>query len=481
MSSWKDDKDLGPWDFTEQQDKWGYVNNKRWSSQQDAQEFCEDIGLSLDPTHTHKPCGHWHKHIPTTQSYVNLGVYEWWQPSVDVLDGKVGVISMNKDAGLEIPGIVSLIYDVSAQSWVSWGLANGINVEYAEPNTCRLADDYMAFYGYFYLYATDHYAQGIYIFKDGEDPAYTDVFVDDVSGTPYYLYNAQYYNSMDCSGDRIACIAHVYKDAGATVNKFYIKVSNDQGATFPTTWTFPTRLSYGDQCKIRISEDGIVWAVYMKTNYSSIYQIELWKSNAGATSWTKIWNRDYYADVGNRTATHVNLDVSDTDGQYITIFIEAGDAGGTYYNCFYSSVDYGASFTTRTMNTATYDLRVARDIYLSAKDQYNVVLVRKIADGDKKFIRSTDYSANFSEVDDTVGIGSNYPDLQGHDNEMVFGECGVSYIGGDYQDIAYSDDYGATWTRLPTPAPINTPSEDQLVAGGSAATADEPQIWTMDF
>jgi len=61
---WKDDKDLGPWNFTEQGDKYGYLNNKRWSSQQDAQEFCEDIGISLDPTNTHKPCGHWHKDRP---------------------------------------------------------------------------------------------------------------------------------------------------------------------------------------------------------------------------------------------------------------------------------------------------------------------------------------------------------------------------------------------------------------------------------
>lgn len=66
MSRWKDDKDLGPWEFTEQPDKYGYLNNKRWSSQQDAQEFCEDIGLSLDPTHTHKPCGHWHKREPVS-------------------------------------------------------------------------------------------------------------------------------------------------------------------------------------------------------------------------------------------------------------------------------------------------------------------------------------------------------------------------------------------------------------------------------
>lgn len=64
MSNWRiwtTYKDEGPWNFTEQPDKYGYLNNSRWSSQQDAQEFCKDMGISLDPTHTHRPCGHWHK------------------------------------------------------------------------------------------------------------------------------------------------------------------------------------------------------------------------------------------------------------------------------------------------------------------------------------------------------------------------------------------------------------------------------------
>jgi len=59
--SWKDDKDLGSWEFTEQPNKWGYLNNPRWSSQQDAIDFSEAVGNPIDPTDTHKPCGHWHK------------------------------------------------------------------------------------------------------------------------------------------------------------------------------------------------------------------------------------------------------------------------------------------------------------------------------------------------------------------------------------------------------------------------------------
>ena len=66
--SWKDDKDLGSWEFDEQPDKWGYLNNPRWSNSRksasdsmSASEFCEDRSISLNPEDTHKPCGHWHK------------------------------------------------------------------------------------------------------------------------------------------------------------------------------------------------------------------------------------------------------------------------------------------------------------------------------------------------------------------------------------------------------------------------------------
>ena len=56
---WKDCKDQGPWDFTEQEDVFGYLNNLRWSSQQDAIDFCNAKGLPLDLPNQHLPCGHW--------------------------------------------------------------------------------------------------------------------------------------------------------------------------------------------------------------------------------------------------------------------------------------------------------------------------------------------------------------------------------------------------------------------------------------
>ena len=60
--TWVDEnKGAGPWAFTPQEDKYGYLSNPRWSTQQDAIDFCEDQGLELDLPNQHLLCGHWHK------------------------------------------------------------------------------------------------------------------------------------------------------------------------------------------------------------------------------------------------------------------------------------------------------------------------------------------------------------------------------------------------------------------------------------
>lgn len=68
MGDWvSDNKGAGPdgFNFVEQPDKWGYLNNPRWSSQSDAVGFSEARGLDIDPS-LHVPCGHWHKTISPT-------------------------------------------------------------------------------------------------------------------------------------------------------------------------------------------------------------------------------------------------------------------------------------------------------------------------------------------------------------------------------------------------------------------------------
>jgi len=81
--TWIDDnKGAGPWGFTEQGDKWGYLNNPRWSNgkkgaadSMSASEFCEEKGISLEPEETHRPCGHWHKRREIIESIYPGNLY----------------------------------------------------------------------------------------------------------------------------------------------------------------------------------------------------------------------------------------------------------------------------------------------------------------------------------------------------------------------------------------------------------------------
>jgi len=74
--TWKDDKDLGPssFNFAEQRNKWGYLNNPRWTTipeapvnydgreSEEPQVFTPYQGKQdANDSDEHVPCGHWHK------------------------------------------------------------------------------------------------------------------------------------------------------------------------------------------------------------------------------------------------------------------------------------------------------------------------------------------------------------------------------------------------------------------------------------
>jgi hypothetical protein len=80
---WRDNKGLGPWEFTEQGDKWGYLNNPRWQkSPTKAINYSEDRSAepqvwnlpgegrkySAGEGALHIPCGHWHKVVVPSEA-----------------------------------------------------------------------------------------------------------------------------------------------------------------------------------------------------------------------------------------------------------------------------------------------------------------------------------------------------------------------------------------------------------------------------
>ncbi len=76
--SWvKENKGVGPWAFTPQPNKYGYLNNPRWTStpsapinydwreSEEPQIWTPDSGiLKSSAGNKHIPCGHWHKELP---------------------------------------------------------------------------------------------------------------------------------------------------------------------------------------------------------------------------------------------------------------------------------------------------------------------------------------------------------------------------------------------------------------------------------
>ena len=136
MTSWKDDKDLGPWAFHPQPDKWGYLNNPRWykdtvapvnytgNEDEEPQVWTSaNAGkgpYSRDGFDRHHPCGHWHKQpleesagpvsefevyfelLPGTVSQPSLGIY------TDLLSSE-SFISVNAN---DFDGTVSWYFEV---------------------------------------------------------------------------------------------------------------------------------------------------------------------------------------------------------------------------------------------------------------------------------------------------------------------------------------------------------------------------------
>jgi hypothetical protein len=116
MGDWKDDKNLGPspWRFVEQPNKWGYLNNPRWtaapgppvnyndtvwaSELREPQIWTPNRGSTL-PTKVdsaeHDPCGHWHK-FPIPPEFARYTFELYWE----LINNQVSHPSFENDGGV---------------------------------------------------------------------------------------------------------------------------------------------------------------------------------------------------------------------------------------------------------------------------------------------------------------------------------------------------------------------------------------------
>jgi hypothetical protein len=476
VMSWiTENKGLGPWTFAAQPDKWGYLNNPRWQTAQQAR---------------HCPCGHWHKGgYPGVGTY-NIGPYWWYQQGADVNGDLIGLVPMYMDASQQ-DCLVSLIYDIPTNAWVTRGHSSPVQSIYAAPNTCRITPNYLAYFmtanTYYDWYGPGdgnvHYNR-IYIWPKDGTPFYTDVWKSHwTSLDPYKTFQDIYWNRMDCYGNTISCLAFVAGEAGVPKYCYQIKTSIDAGQSFPTAYDLPSAAvpvsgDSIDQAQIRVDVYGNIYVGYRSSNASiPKTEVEFWKSTNNGVSFTKIWSTDYSAALGDR-AGGMSFNISE-DGTRITLTL-ADYQAPNYKLLTYYSTNGGTTFNSNLYSTATYAFGGICVANLSGSNQIMVLPASEVGIGNYGFLRSTNFGSTFSKVNPGLYWNTlSYVDMQCYNNKMVYTECGKSFIdGSNYMGIAYSEDSGLTWSVIVSPASLITASQQVVTWNGATNTGTEPQIWT---
>lgn len=457
MTDWKTYKGNGPlgFNFVEQGNKWGYLNNPRWvnpsvgifevNNEAEPLIWTPEDQSPGDPndSETHIPCGHWHK---KGGGYFNIGSYALFQQSIDIYNDMVAMVA--KVVGPN--GGIVCVQKING-TWYALGGVDNIT-EYMRPSTCRIADGYTAYFTSCYLYddPTEQYLNyvGVFRFSINDYPRRIPAWIGNyLTGDPYLLDDTQIYNTMDCYGSRLACVARVRKIGGVNYNKYQVKVSNDYAMSYDTTWEFPTGTSsvysggYVDRVQVRMSQDGLVWLAYLRSaGAAGTHMIEVWKSNAAATSWSKVWEINFYADLGNNEAAGFSFDASEGSGQYLMVRLVGGGN-----QVVYESQNYGASFNTHTSTPPDSPCTIG-----TANGQY---IVHSYDNG---FYRSANFGSTFpqyplAEPDLTLS----YVDQQKNFSDIVYTECGNAYSppapSVDFISYLISKDNGLTWTVIQTP------------------------------
>lgn len=478
MGEWKNNKNKGPgpWNFTEQPSKWGYLNNPRWvGSPGTAVNYTDrpldepqvwtpggGFGNQVD-SNIHYPCGHWHKrqlYYPTI--YLDAAFF---QQSMDVLHGRIAMVGMNPN---EPYGIVCAEYSVDNNTWYGLGGVEGIS-QYMEPHTLRISSEngYVAYFTSCYDTNTFNFHHlGVFKFARDNWPIYCPVWEgNDVDTFDDY----QIFNVMDCYRDRIACVARALTIGGLVYAYWMVKVSNNAGENW-NEWHFPTPTSsitsggYYDRVQVRISQDQTVWLAYLRSSGSTgDHMIELWKSNLAGTSFSKVWETNFYATLGSE-AYGFNFDIEDYGGERLIITL-LGTSGGVYTQLIYALANFGTTVIAYTHAYSSADVPYAK----GTANAPNIVHAEKGGD----FLVSNNSGALFNIAVDGR-VGGNYIDHQKHHEENVYTECGNSFdLSGDFIGFLYSVNNGLSWRSIETPFPLSAPVGEPLPLPTYPGYADE--------
>ena len=480
--SWKDDKDLGPWDFTEQPSKWGYVNNPNWTNSSEGVDFAEDAGVPVDVTDRHTPCGHWHKVPVTTKTYYTFQEGSWWQQTADIDSYKIYIGAANYDyeqfGGVESNTAIdrdSIIlvseYTNDDNPLINEEEFDSVSIE---PPTIVRCSTYTAMVGL------------VWGLEDG-DGDYTSALVCGVKRSGYDQYwrvvvnklvhfkdgdvgdtDIAYSYGAEAFDNGIIVICYYYDDYATGNGNLCVIRSTDYGMTWGSEIIVYS--SCDDAVNIKKGDDGklyIAWLDY--GNGSSIVRLFI-SDDYGAT-----WTAKTTGVLGSTPTSPWGVvdHATDANGK---IYLVVGRSASF---SLYVSSDGGDSWTAY----AHADL--GRTLNIEANTTAVVIVGSDIAGGTPyhaKIIRSTDGGVNFSEEVDLYTLGetsTSYRTLKHDGSNFLFTYCAMRDANGWISWLA-STDHGANWSEdsIPDIMKYSSSETSQQIEVGSIESA-EPQIWEM--
>lgn len=519
--------DGGEWDFTPQPDKWGYLNNPRWSSLVSAQEFCHRMGLSLN-TDTHIPCGHWHKNpgirmrpkfIPHSCPH-EVTVYMYG-------DNPVVPTAMWLDASPF--GMLCFIHDYSGRVFFEGeGMVNYSSSD--EFSGIHYDDSSKGYYPTIALINPHHFAWASHDYVAGitgtkcisvwiYDHAHIKkrrVLFDDASlNTSGYVYDYTYdwRRSMAYRPDGTIMVCACGEDQAGDNTMVGVAVSSDGGDTFEEVVVSVKDINdyyFYNSCVI-VDSAGTFWLqVYNDRILAGGPCTKiLFKSTNGGQSWSEVNEVDM--------RIHDGLVYEDQNTMNPSLFVDVAEGGTALfmvddalkydnnpdpaYSIVKKSTDGGLNWTdytlpfTETRAYTNFGTFAARgNMWLVAIDSggynpYAEQYVYRSTDGGSTWNEVLDYSEPFYQGDwGTWGTCkfNNWGDT------WVFSQSEIYQYDGNAdpdQFIGYfiSTDNGATWTWKLTPVSFKFDSKAQMpfysrtaeVGRPGDGRSDEPVVWEI--
>ena len=477
--SWKDDKDLGSWEFTEQPNKWGYLNNPKWSEKTNAQEFSEAAGNPIDPTDTHKPCGHWHKETePRTGTILTTEAI--WQQSIDVLKSEelLGVAGMSKDSDTEYILYIT-DFDGSIEASYLWETEGDVSGFPGTINIIKVGSTPTVFYINFNLNEDDDPIYYVYKIDANGNYSRSLIFestIVDASNYEYIYYQYNTYTMAVSSTGTIVTAIAVYECID-DVYRYYIHTrrSEDWG------------VSWEDKVEISVT-DGFLISPCVRCDSSGVFYIttmdfstpakpfRLWRSTDNGASWSEVATVPTTAVI---TTTDLNMDIS---GSKIYVAALVWDSGWKTY--IWLSTDSGATWDRRnvTVTGITYFARFG----ITANGDVVILSGRGTIATPDYIIRSDDGGTTWTKIGQRdpaldwptyIEDYEEYISLNNDDDMFVFTACGDYILNTNYLGYLFSEDDGLTWEAkaLPLSRVSGVPSY-----GAIPTLPDEPQVWPMD-